>query len=344
MNVVDLKTFQRSVNYLKPIEAWTDGACKGNPGPGGWGALLRQGNMETEIKGGSEQTTNNRMEMMAAIETLSAIPSQNTPITISTDSQYLRDGITKWISGWKAKGWVTSNKTPVKNQELWIKLDNLCDQHKVYWTWVKGHNGHPENERADRLAVAGIPNSKKQTLNKNQDYIETNMIQPPTVPAALVVTEISFDDFMKTAKKSIPLEIQIQVQVINAKGGWAAAFSQENRTAYTSGFIMHTTLPQLELLTAINCIEMFSTPYVINMVYNPDQYIYKGITSWIKGWESNGWTTSSGSEVKYKDQWIKLNELCSSHHIFWKWILTPRQKELVTALNEKAKSSIAQAG
>ena len=140
--------------------AYTDGACSGNPGPGGWGALLvaRQGGAVTksrELQGGEAETTNNRMELLAAITALETL-AKPVSITVVTDSKYVMDGITKWIHGWKAKGWKTADKKPVKNEELWKRLDAAQARHDVTWKWVKGHAGHPENERADELARAGM--------------------------------------------------------------------------------------------------------------------------------------------------------------------------------------------
>jgi ribonuclease HI len=137
------------------IEIYTDGACSGNPGPGGWGAILRWRDHEKEIKGGESDTTNNRMEMMAAICALESL-KRPAHVRIHTDSTYLRDGITKWIHNWKAKGWKTANKKPVKNIDLWQRLEAAIERHDVEWHWVKGHSGHPENERADELAREGI--------------------------------------------------------------------------------------------------------------------------------------------------------------------------------------------
>ncbi|MBC2884618.1 ribonuclease HI [Ochrobactrum sp. CM-21-5] len=140
---------------MKRIEAYTDGACSGNPGPGGWGAVLRWNGNEKELKGGEADTTNNRMELMAAISALSAL-KEPCEVDLYTDSVYVRDGISGWIEGWKRNGWKTSAKKPVKNAELWQALDEARKPHKVTWHWVKGHAGHPENERADELARAGM--------------------------------------------------------------------------------------------------------------------------------------------------------------------------------------------
>ena len=133
----------------------TDGACSGNPGPGGWGAILSYGEHEKELKGGEPHTTNNRMELMAAISALEALKRPST-VEMHTDSQYVQQGISQWITKWKRNGWKTADKKPVKNVDLWQRLDAAMQQHKVKWHWVKGHAGHELNERADRLAVAAI--------------------------------------------------------------------------------------------------------------------------------------------------------------------------------------------
>jgi ribonuclease HI len=141
------------------VEMFTDGACSGNPGPGGWGAVLRFGAHEKELYGYEAQTTNNRMELMAAIKGLEAL-KRRAHVKITTDSNYVREGITAWIHNWKRNGWRTADKKPVKNAELWKRLDELRALHDVQWHWVKGHNGHPENERADELARRGIKGAR----------------------------------------------------------------------------------------------------------------------------------------------------------------------------------------
>ena len=141
------------------IEIFTDGACSGNPGPGGWGALLRYKGREKELCGGEAATTNNRMEMLAAIMALEALKRPSL-VDLHTDSTYLRDGITKWIHGWKRNGWKTAAKKPVKNVDLWQRLEQALAAHEVRWHWVKGHAGHPENERADELARAGMEEAR----------------------------------------------------------------------------------------------------------------------------------------------------------------------------------------
>ncbi len=137
------------------VDIFTDGACSGNPGPGGWGAILRVGAQEKELFGGEAGTTNNRMEMMAVIQALAAM-KRPVHARVHTDSQYVQKGISEWIHGWKKRGWKTADKQPVKNEDLWKELDRLAGQHKVEWLWVRGHNGHVENERADALARRGV--------------------------------------------------------------------------------------------------------------------------------------------------------------------------------------------
>jgi len=138
---------------IKKVAIFTDGACKGNPGPGGWGAILRMGRHEKELSGHEAETTNNRMELTAAIRALNAL-KEPCAVTLHTDSRYVVDGITKWVEGWKRKGWINASRQPVRNADLWHDLIEAAHRHEVTWEWVRGHDGHVENERADRLASA----------------------------------------------------------------------------------------------------------------------------------------------------------------------------------------------
>ena len=141
---------------MQHIEIYTDGACSGNPGPGGWGVLMRYNGHEKELCGGEAETTNNRMEMMAVIEALLALKKKS-QVKLYTDSKYVLQGATEWMEGWKARNWKTASKKPVKNQDLWERIDSVLQAHEVEFIWVKGHAGHPDNERADELARRGIP-------------------------------------------------------------------------------------------------------------------------------------------------------------------------------------------
>lgn len=152
------------------VEVFTDGACRGNPGPGGWAAILRYGGIEKELSGVEPMTTNNRMEMIAAIMALEALKRPST-VRLSTDSRYLKDGITRWIHGWKRNGWKTADKKPVKNTDLWQRLETALERHRVRFDWVRGHAGHPENERADALARRAI-----------KDLLAATALPAPTLP------------------------------------------------------------------------------------------------------------------------------------------------------------------
>ena len=143
-----------------PIEIWTDGACSGNPGPGGWGALLVSGVHRKEIYGGEARTTNNRMELLAAIRALESLKKPSA-VRLHTDSTYVKDGLTKWMAGWKRNGWRTAAKKPVKNQDLWQELDAVCARHRIEWVWVRGHAGDPGNETADALARQGAAEARR---------------------------------------------------------------------------------------------------------------------------------------------------------------------------------------
>ena len=145
---------------MTELMAWTDGACSGNPGPGGWGAILRSGAHEKEIWGGEPATTNNRMELLAVIRALNTL-KRPVSVRVHTDSQYVQKGISEWIHGWKARGWKTAAKAPVKNADLWRALDEARERHQVKWLWVRGHSGHAENERADELARRGVDAVRK---------------------------------------------------------------------------------------------------------------------------------------------------------------------------------------
>lgn len=162
------------------VRIWTDGACSGNPGPGGWGAVLRYGAHERELCGGeAAPTTNNRMELMAAIRALEAL-TRPAVVELFTDSTYVRNGITSWLAGWKRNGWVTASRQPVKNADLWQRLEVACARHTVTWRWVKGHSGHPENERADALANRGLAEARRR--GAGQSSVASGSLAGSAVP------------------------------------------------------------------------------------------------------------------------------------------------------------------
>jgi ribonuclease HI len=153
-----------SEQSMQHVEIWTDGACKGNPGVGGWGALLKLNHHEKTLCGGQRDTTNNRMELLAVIEALTAL-KRSCRVILHTDSQYVQKGITEWLPNWKARGWKTAAKKPVKNADLWVRLDEISQRHVVDWRWVRGHDGDPGNERADELANQGVQTVVESSCN-----------------------------------------------------------------------------------------------------------------------------------------------------------------------------------
>lgn len=157
----------------KIIEIFTDGACSGNPGPGGWGAILRYGEHEKELSGYTEITTNNRMELLAAIHAIEALKKKSAA-ELTTDSSYVKDGITKWIHNWKKRGWKKSDKKPVENRDLWERLDEAASKHEITWHWIRGHNGHAENERADSLAVEAIKKGQAGEIKSDPAGLSPN--------------------------------------------------------------------------------------------------------------------------------------------------------------------------
>jgi ribonuclease HI len=165
----------------KTVVIHTDGACSGNPGPGGWGAVLRYGGHEKELKGGEPLTTNNRMELTAAIMALEALKRAAT-VELHTDSQYVKDGISKWIHGWKRNSWKTSDKKPVKNADLWQRLDLALQRHQVSWHWVRGHAGHDDNERADELAREGMKPFKRGAVENSKSFSNSSPRRKPGPP------------------------------------------------------------------------------------------------------------------------------------------------------------------
>ena len=310
------------------VSAYTDGACSGNPGPGGWGVLMqatRAGSVikEREYSGGESTTTNNRMEMTAAIKALESL-SEPTRIQLYTDSQYLKDGITVWIKNWRMNGWQTSKKKPVKNSELWQRLDELCEEHDVEWNWLKGHAGTEGNERADAIARSGM-----------KPYLDqASQIQAAqgTAGGQGVVCDTREEKSGDMATEHLGTERTVEVVAYTdgacsgnpGPGGWGVLLQATRAGSIIkereySGGESATTNNRMEMTAAIKALESLSEPTRIQL-YTDSQYLKDGITLWIRNWRVNGWRTSNKKPVKNSELWKRLDELCKEHDVEWSWL------------------------
>ena len=274
------------------VTIYTDGGSEPNPGPGGWGALLiAENETEREISGAAAQTTNNRMELTAAIEALRAL-TQPCTVTLHTDSLYLRNGITRWLPAWIARGWRRKDGQPVQNDDLWRTLNAETQRHTITWQWVKGHAGNEYNERVDRLATTA-----RRALTGDDPA--------PSAPDPA-------SDFAPE------YEIALRVSVAGKACGWAARVV----TTTTDAMITHTgresatTSNRLVLVAAREALHE-TPPGAAVRVYCPDDYLFRGMTEWVTGWQRRGWRTASGSAVKHQDAWQALVAEADRHHVEW---------------------------
>jgi len=279
------------------VEIYTDGGCDPNPGPGGWGAVLVSGPHTKEISGSDPATTNNRMELTAAIEALGMLTSPCS-IILYTDSQYLRRGITSWVHSWKKNGWRKANGRPVENQDLWKTLLDKLEGHRVEWRWVKGHRGNPMNERADRLATQA---RRKQRM-----------------PAAST---------QKSERASAQTKELSKVEIYSrgcalgepGPGGYGAVLARPNgQTDLVSGAWPLTTNNAMELWAVAAALRSLNRRSRVT-VYTTSKYVLDGATRWLTTWERRNWRRKNGHMVKNKDIWLELSHLMGDHDIKWKF-------------------------
>ena len=279
---------------LHQVEIYTDGGCDPNPGPGGWGAIIRMGSREWELKGNDPATTNNRMELQAATAALAMLKSKlgRCHVDLYTDSEYLRRGITEWIAGWERNGWRTAGKQPVKNQELWRRLRTLTQAHIVNWHWLKGHAGHPLNERADRLAT----NARRALKSKK----ETTEIPRPA------------NDGRPT------VEICVKASCLGAKGpgGWAAILRMGEHVKSISGGQAETTANAMLIRGAAEGLRALDRPCHV-IIYSDAEYLIKGANQWIRGWQARNWRTRDGKAVANQAEWKALLAAAAPHQVSW---------------------------
>ena len=264
------------------ITIYTDGGCRPNPGPGGWGVvLLYPGREPEELSGAEEKTTNNRMELQAAIEAMRALDEPH-EIDLHTDSQYLRKGMSSWIEGWKRRGWKTASGAPVQNADLWRQLEAEIERHVVQWFWTRGHSGDRWNERADELASAAIPR-------------DIELVDEPG--AALVVLAVAY-----SGKKK--------------RGAWAALLRFGEFEKDLSGVIEGGTANQMHIVGAIRALEAFHRRVRMH-VYTTSDYLKDGASSWLGAWRARGWKTREGKQVSHRDAWQLLERQVGRHQIVW---------------------------
>jgi ribonuclease HI len=265
---------------------YTDGGCDPNPGPGGYGiVILEAGKEPREISGGEPKATNNRMEMRAALEALRAV-DEGSVVDLFTDSQYLRNGVTQWLAGWKARGWKTSTKEPVKNQDLWEALDVEIGKRKVRWHWTRGHSGDHWNERADQLATRGIPRATGIALEQG---------------ALALYCGVSYSGKDESGAYAAFL------RYVGEAGAVEKAI--ERRFAGESANRLH-------LLSVLEPLEALKRPLEIH-VHTASDYVRDGVTRWIDAWRKRDWKTKEGKDVSHRDLWERLARAVTPHRIHW---------------------------
>lgn len=317
-----------------PFVAYTDGACRGNPGPGGWGAVLIQNQYCTVMSGYSAQTTNNKMEMQAAIEVLSFIPA-NSSISITTDSQYLKQGIQGWIKNWKKNGWKLKGGGNVKNVERWQQLDQLVSERNVNWGWVKGHNGDPLNELADNLATSaitnkcGVPSNSTDPNNISQDSDVSSLTKLPRAPQKIRESQLNqkfkkvhITEFLQHHNKIETCFIYTDVACnsVIGPGGWGALIQQNGLEVELSDGEKNTSVNRMEMKAIINSVSLLPPGSVVYITARNNEYVQNGIRKWIKNWKKNGWKTAENTDVKNQDLWIKIDEIKNNYQVHWEWI------------------------
>ena len=266
---------------LPSVTIYTDGGCNPNPGPGGWAAiLLKEGESPRELSGAEPKTTNNQMELRAAIEALRALDEPH-QIEFYTDSQYLRQGITEWLSKWEKNGW-RRGKSELKNRELWQSLAAETKRHRINWHWTKGHAGNKWNERADKLASAQIPRPELPLDDRNAVHI--------------------FAAGSYSGKTKI--------------GGWAVVLRYRDAQKTLSGHEKNTSANRMHLRAAIEGLRAITRPMPIHL-YTPSDYLKDGATRWVKGWRANNWQTKTGKPVSHRDLWETLFDLTQRYQIRW---------------------------
>jgi len=312
-----------SDSELPRVEVYTDGGCKPNPGPGGWGAIIRFDDHEWVLSGNDPETTNNRMELQAATAALAMLKETmgRCRMELYTDSEYLRHGITEWIVGWERNGWRTADKQPVKNQDLWRRLRGLTQAHDVHWHWLKGHRGHPLNERADRLA-----HEARQALRRG-----------PGAPTA--------HQPGGNGHPAVEICVKASCRGGQGHGGWAAVLRLGERVKTLSGGEAETTANAMLIRAAVEGLRALTRPCRV-VFYSDADYLIRGAAQWIKGWQARDWRTRDGKAVANRAEWEALLEAMEPHQITWlsaRGDLAPDDLAQAGTLAAEAASAVAEA-
>jgi len=274
-------------------DVYTDGGCDPNPGPGGWGAVIVLGDHEQVLSGSDLDTTNNRMELTAPIEALSWLQASSgrCVVDLYTDSQYLRRGITQWLEGWIARGWRTNKNRPVKNQDLWARLAELNAAHEVTWHWLKGHAGHRQNERADRLATA----AREKLVSWGRSTAANR----------------------EGSSTSSDVEICVKVSCPpGGRSGWGVVLRQGEYTRSLSNGHAGGTANLTLLRAATAALDSLKRACRVT-VYSDASYLIKGASLWVTGWQARGWKTKDGKSVANQDGWQQLLAAAALHQVTW---------------------------
>ena len=279
------------------VEIYTDGGCDPNPGPGGWGAILVSGDRTKEISGAEAHTTNNRMELTAAIRAL-ALLKRPCDITLFTDSTYLRDGITRWSAQWKARGWRKADGSPVENMDLWQSLQSAQEQHTVDWRWIRGHRGHRWNERADELAT----NARRALAAEDEGSARLDAV---VASQASRRGEPRYDIYARGCALGNP-----------GPGGYGAIIVRAERSVQRSGGWPVASSNVMDLWAIISALQSLPEPSHV-VIHTPSKYVIDGASRWLPIWERSGWRTQAGLPVKNRVLWEELSQVMGDHDIEW---------------------------
>ena len=299
----------RPENAMRKVTIYTDGGCSPNPGPGGWGVvILPESGERRELFGGEPDTTNNRMEMTAALQALRDF-AEPTHIDLYTDSNYLKNGVTKWMAGWRRNGWMTKDRSPVKNRDLWEALDAELGRHEVAWHWTKGHAGDVWNERADVLATAGISEGRRG--GSSPKVVTDDASVADAAAPRHAGSTLPLDD-----AEAVHAFLEVAYSGRLKAGAWAVALRYHDNVRHLNGRVLGSAPNRLHVVAAVEALRALKRRTRIH-VYTRADYLKDGATQWLPGWKRRGWRTSAGGAVTHRDAWEELDALQESHDVSW---------------------------